>query len=221
MFKASPAILQTFTDTRLTLTPSVIPNSTYVITVSDWNSLKYFCMFFFTVIIRCTETLYHPVYTGRCKSHLAQHTAVKHTVPSTFCLAPTNCMQHSPSEEANRSSACQEIPRRSITSFTGVRNWSLSSARSIQHTAPQPNSSRSILILSSHLRLSSKWSLYITSPHQNPVYTSPRIHTCCMPRPSHSSRFDHSINVWSAVQNIKFLIMYWLEYLSVKTQQCI
>jgi hypothetical protein len=32
-------------DTRLTLTPSVIPNSNYVITVSDRNSLKYFCVF--------------------------------------------------------------------------------------------------------------------------------------------------------------------------------
>jgi hypothetical protein len=29
-------------DTRLTVTPSVIPNSNYVIMVSDWNCLKYF-----------------------------------------------------------------------------------------------------------------------------------------------------------------------------------
>jgi hypothetical protein len=43
MFKVSPASLQTFIDmpncvledTRLTLTPSVIPNSNYVIMVSD------------------------------------------------------------------------------------------------------------------------------------------------------------------------------------------
>jgi hypothetical protein len=36
MFKVSPASLQTFTDARrLTLTPSVIPNSNYVIMVSD------------------------------------------------------------------------------------------------------------------------------------------------------------------------------------------
>jgi hypothetical protein len=33
-------------DTRITLTPSVIPNSNYVIMVSDWNCLKYFCVFF-------------------------------------------------------------------------------------------------------------------------------------------------------------------------------
>jgi hypothetical protein len=34
-------------DTRLTLTPSVIPNSNYVIMVSDWNCLRYFCMFLY------------------------------------------------------------------------------------------------------------------------------------------------------------------------------
>jgi hypothetical protein len=45
MFKVSRASLQTFIDTRLTLTPSVIPNSNYVIMVSDWNCLKYFCVF--------------------------------------------------------------------------------------------------------------------------------------------------------------------------------
>jgi hypothetical protein len=42
-------------DTRLTLTPSVIPNSNYVFMVSDRNCLKYFCVFY-TVIIRWTET---------------------------------------------------------------------------------------------------------------------------------------------------------------------
>jgi hypothetical protein len=47
MFKVSPASLQTFIDTRLTLTPSVTPNSNYVIIVSYWNCLKYFCFFFF------------------------------------------------------------------------------------------------------------------------------------------------------------------------------
>jgi hypothetical protein len=60
MFKVSPASLQTFIDTpncvledrqdqrdtRLTLTPSVIPNYNYVIMVSDCICLKYFCVFF-------------------------------------------------------------------------------------------------------------------------------------------------------------------------------
>jgi hypothetical protein len=51
MFKVCPVSLQTFIDmpnrlTRLTLTPSVIPNSNYVIMVSDWNWLKYVCVCF-------------------------------------------------------------------------------------------------------------------------------------------------------------------------------
>jgi hypothetical protein len=75
-------------DTRLTVTPSVITNSNYVIMVSDWKcltlilltwriwwalnnaskwqmgfnsafrGLKYFCVFFCTVIIRCAETFW-------------------------------------------------------------------------------------------------------------------------------------------------------------------
>jgi hypothetical protein len=34
-------------DTRFKLTPFVIPNSNYVIMVSDWNCLKYFCVFLY------------------------------------------------------------------------------------------------------------------------------------------------------------------------------
>jgi hypothetical protein len=34
-------------DTRLTLTPSAIHNSNYVIMESDWNSFKYFCVFLY------------------------------------------------------------------------------------------------------------------------------------------------------------------------------
>ena len=44
--------------------------------------------------------------------------------------------------------------------------------------------------------VSSKWSLSLRFLHQNPVYTSPLPHTRYMPRPSHSSRFDHPKNVW-------------------------
>jgi hypothetical protein len=48
-------------DTRLLLTPSVIPNSNSIIMVGDWNCLKY-CIFacFCTVIVSCTETLWSP-----------------------------------------------------------------------------------------------------------------------------------------------------------------
>jgi hypothetical protein len=47
MYKVSPASLQTFINTVLTLTASVIPNSNYVITISFWKDLKYLCMFLY------------------------------------------------------------------------------------------------------------------------------------------------------------------------------
>jgi hypothetical protein len=47
MFKVSAASLKTFFDTRLALTPSVIHTSNYVIMISEWNRLKYFCLFLY------------------------------------------------------------------------------------------------------------------------------------------------------------------------------
>ena len=55
----------------------------------------------------------------------------------------------------------------------------------------------------------SKWSLSFRFSHQNPVHTSPLPHTCYMPRPCHSSRFDHQNNIWWGVHIIKLLIMYF------------
>ena len=42
---------------------------------------------------------------------------------------------------------------------------------------------------------SSKWSLSLKFPHQNPAHASPLPHTCYMTHPSHSSRFDHPKNM--------------------------
>ena len=42
---------------------------------------------------------------------------------------------------------------------------------------------------------SSKRCLSPRFPNQNPVCTSPCLHTCYMPRPSHSSRFYHPNNI--------------------------
>ena len=67
-------------------------------------------------------------------------------------------MKQSPSWEANRLSASQKFPafyvtRKFITAFTSARHLSVSWARSIQSMPPHPTSWRSILIVSSHLRL--------------------------------------------------------------------
>jgi hypothetical protein len=54
---------------------------------------------------------------------------------------------------------------------------------------------------------SPKWSPSVRSPHQNPVCTSLFLHTCRMPCPSHSSRFDCLNNIWWWVQVIKFPVI--------------
>ena len=53
---------------------------------------------------------------------------------------------------------------------------------------------------------SPQWSLSLSFPHQNLVHTSPFLHTCHMPRPSHSSRFYRPHNIGWAVQIIKLII---------------
>jgi hypothetical protein len=48
-----------------------------------------------------------------------------------------------------------------------------------------------------------EWSLSLSSHQQNPLRTSPVSHTCQMPRPFHSSLFDHSNNILWGIQSIR------------------
>ena len=80
----------------------------------------------------------------------------------------------------------------------------LSLARSFQSMPSHLTSWKSILILSSHLRLGLPSGLFLSAPfHQIPVRNSTRY----LPRPSHSSCFDYPCNIWWAVQTIKLHIM--------------
>ena len=84
-----------------------------------------------------------------------------------------------------------------ITAFISDRHLSLSWASSVQSIPPHPTSWRSILILSSHLRLNLPSGLFPsgfpTKTLYTPLFSPP--HTRYMPRPSHSSRFYHPHNI--------------------------
>jgi hypothetical protein len=93
------------------------------------------------------------------------------------------------------SAASQEIScifgiRRFLTVLTSAHHLSLPWPNSIQSPQTPPTSWRSILILSSHLRLSLPNGLFPSGfSHQNPVHTSPLPNMRHKPCPSHSSRF--------------------------------
>jgi hypothetical protein len=94
-------------------------------------------------------------------------------------------MEHSPSWEANRFAASQEIPRILwfITAFTNARHLSLSWANSIQPKPSHPTSYRSIIILSSHLHLDLPSGLFPQDyPPKSCTRLVPRIQAIC---PSH------------------------------------
>ena len=113
----------------------------------------------------------------------------------------TNAVERCPSCEADESSANQEIPRI-------LRNPKVH-YRIHKPPAPVPVVSqsnpfhvlhiswRSVLILSSHLRLGLPSGLFpsslLTKSQYAPLLSS---HTCHMPRPSHSSWSDHPNNIW-------------------------
>ena len=86
--------------------------------------------------------------------------------------------------------------RRFITALTSVRHLSLSWASPIQSIYPHPTSWRSILILSTHLRLGLPSGLFPSGFPTKTLHTPPLLtHTRHMPSPFHSSRFYHPHNI--------------------------
>jgi len=111
-----------------------------------------------------------------------------------------SCMGQSPSWEANRFPASQEIPLilwspKVHYRFHNRPPLSVCSARSIQFM-----STCHFLKVHCNITLpstsgSSKWSSFLRSSHETPVHTSSFHHTCYMHRPPHSSWFRRP-NIW-------------------------
>jgi hypothetical protein len=124
-----------------------------------------------------------------------------HNLFSHFLI--TNPMEVSPSWEANRSSAIQEISHILYNpTFTSTRDLSLSWPNQFGPCPPSPFLKTHFNIILPSTSRSSKWSLALRFPHQNPVWTYCIPDTCCMSRLSHSSWFNHPNNIWSGVQII-------------------
>ena len=125
----------------------------------------------------------------------------------------TYSIQQSPSSEANRFSASQEIPRILWHPKVHYRIYKCPPPMSIlSHLDPAH-------ALKSHFKIHlniilppkpgySKWTRSLIFLHQNPIHPPHlSIHTRYIPRSSHYSRFYHPNSIGWGVQIIKLIIM--------------
>ena len=122
-------------------------------------------------------------------------------------------MKQSPSWEADRFSASQEFPPISWHPKVHYRIHKCLSPVPILSQL-DPAHTPKFYFLKIHLNIilpsmsgSPKWSLALRFPHLNLLYASPLHHTPYIPRPSHSSRFNHRNNIGWAIQIIQVPIM--------------
>ena len=113
-----------------------------------------------------------------------------------------NSTQHSPTGEANRSSASQEIPRILWKQKVHYR------IHNIPPLAPILSHTNSLQVISSHvlmvhfnisipfMPMSPKWAYAFRLPHQNPPCIAPLSNIHRKPRSSHPPRSYRPAKVW-------------------------
>jgi len=124
----------------------------------------------------------------------------------------TFSLEQSPSWEAHRFSASQVVPRSLWNPKVHYRSHKLQPPVPILRLL-DPVHTPTSHFQKIHLNIilpsmpGSSGSHSLRCPHQNRVYASLPLHKHYMPRPSHSSRFDHLNNIGWAVLIITLLIM--------------
>jgi hypothetical protein len=176
-----------------------------------WSTFKYFiilivsayCILCVGWVVKCLLTHTHT----HSHTHSLTHTLTR---TLTHSLTPYNTalLQKLTGLQPVKKFPAFHGTRRFITALTIAHHLSLFWSSSIQSIYTHPTSCRSILILSTHLRLGLPSGLFPPGfPPKNPVYTSSLPHTRYMPSPSHSSPFYLPNSIVWAVQIIKLLIM--------------
>jgi hypothetical protein len=127
-------------------------------------------------------------------------------------LPPSNSMEQSPSWDAKKFSASQEIPR--ILRNTQV-HYLIHKCRPTIPILSSPVHFSLFYFLKIHFNYifpstlrSFKWSSSFGSPYQNPVCTTPFPRTWHMPSLSHSSWFGNPYNILWKLQSIKIPVMH-------------
>jgi hypothetical protein len=118
---------------------------------------------------------------------------------NTYLL--THSTQHSPSWEAKRFAASQEIPHIlwDPKVHYHIHKWP-PPVPVLSQLDPVHNPTSHLLKIHLNIILPStswypQWSIYARFLHQTPAHTSPLPHTRYMPHSSHSSRFYHQYNI--------------------------